>query len=141
MTRKVTKADATRKKHLKDCAGYEDCTCFSSVWSHADIYKMQQRIEKLRSALLALPARSGGLLAQAVERAIARDDIYADAVPKPKKRVLKCGVCGKRLTVSGQVEPHVKFFVDHNLDGSHSVAYLMVRKSSIQCVKSKVPNA
>jgi hypothetical protein len=74
MPRQITKADARRTKHLKGCAGYEDCTCFSSVWSHADIYRMQQRIAQLREALLSLPARRGGLLARAVERAIAIDD-------------------------------------------------------------------
>ena len=137
----ITKADARRTKHLKGCAGYEDCNCFSALWSHADIYRMQRRIALLREALLSLPCVLGSSTYYAATQAIARDDVYADAVPKPKKQVLKCGVCGKRLTVHGQVEPHVKFFVDHNLDGSHSVEYLMVRKSSIQCVKSKASNA
>lgn len=40
--RTVTLEDATRTKHLPDCIGYEDCTCFGSYWRHADIYKLQQ---------------------------------------------------------------------------------------------------
>jgi len=74
MPRQITKADATRKKHLKECAGYEDCNCFSSLWSHAEIYLMQQRIAQLREALLSLPRVHGSEVDKVVTRALAADD-------------------------------------------------------------------
>lgn len=37
----VTKEMAERTEHLPDCAGWEDCDCFSKRWGHAEIYAMQ----------------------------------------------------------------------------------------------------
>jgi hypothetical protein len=46
--RQITIEEATRTEHLPDCAGYEDCECFSSRYNHSEIYAMQQQIDKLR---------------------------------------------------------------------------------------------
>ena len=46
----VTKEMAERTEHLPDCAGWEDCDCFSKRWGHAEIYAMQEEVERLRNA-------------------------------------------------------------------------------------------
>ena len=52
--RKVTKEEATRTTHLDDCTGWEDCECFHSLWSHAEVYRMQAEIEQLRSRICSM---------------------------------------------------------------------------------------
>lgn len=52
--REITEEEACRTEHLPDCVGYEDCQCFSDLWSHADIYAMQKEINQLRQRICEL---------------------------------------------------------------------------------------
>jgi hypothetical protein len=38
----VSKEDAQRTKHVKGCAGYEDCQCFGRYISNKDLYALQK---------------------------------------------------------------------------------------------------
>jgi hypothetical protein len=44
--REITKEEAERAEHLEDCAGYDDCDCFCTRHSHADIYELQQEVQR-----------------------------------------------------------------------------------------------
>jgi hypothetical protein len=43
----ITEEEAKRTEHLPDCAGYEDCDCFSRTYSHREIYDTQAEIARL----------------------------------------------------------------------------------------------
>ena len=57
--RTITREQAERTKHLRWCPGYEDCDCFSSLWSHKEIYEMQSEIERLRAEVEKLERQVG----------------------------------------------------------------------------------
>ena len=40
--KRVTKEDAERTEHIKDCPGYEDCFCFDDRISHAELHELQR---------------------------------------------------------------------------------------------------
>jgi hypothetical protein len=50
----VTKEEAERKEHLPDCAGHEDCDCFHTLWSHAEIYRLQFANYQMLHALMTI---------------------------------------------------------------------------------------
>lgn len=47
----VTKADAQRTHHVRGCAGWEDCTCFSRLHPHSRVYAVQTVLEKALALL------------------------------------------------------------------------------------------
>lgn len=41
MIRQISKNEARRTKHVKNCMGYEDCECFGMYASYAELRRLQ----------------------------------------------------------------------------------------------------
>lgn len=52
--RQITREEADRSDHIAECMGWDDCDCFSALYSHKEIYEMQQENMKQRIALEAI---------------------------------------------------------------------------------------
>lgn len=44
-----SREDACRTTHVPGCAGYEDCTCFSTLVSYKDLFELYEELDRLRA--------------------------------------------------------------------------------------------